>query len=448
MAIWRGLASAAIILLATRIGSAQTYSLVETPKAGDCFRIHLEMTLKGEIQVSGEAKPSSLPLQAHGEHDFPERILAINSKGLPEKSARLYESAKAIITVASDRMEHTLRPDRRLQVAQRHNDQALVYAPAGPLTREELSLTSEHFDTLTLSGLLPQKEVEIGATWKISDPVAQALCSFEGLTSQELTCKLDKVDGQISHVSVKGSANGIDLGAMVKLTIDASYDYDMTKHQLTALSWQQKDERDQGPASPASTEEATTKLTRTAIEQPASLSDVALVSVPDGYDPPLPMTQLYHRDAKSRFDLVYAREWLTVSQTDEHLVMRMLDRGDFVAQVTITPWSQARPGEHLSGEAFQKQMEKVPGWEQADVLQVGEVPSEGGRWIYRISALGQLEGVKVLQNFYLVAGPSGEQVVLAFTMTQAQAEKLAARDLALAGSIDFPASAKQAGKQK
>jgi hypothetical protein len=170
--------------------------------------------------------------------------------------------------------------------------------------------------------------------------------------------------------------------------------------------------------------------------------------MPDGFDPPLPMTQLFYRDAKSRFDLVYAREWLTVSQTNEHLVMRMLDRGDFVAQVTITPWSQARPGEHLSGEAFQQQMAKVPGWEQTDVLQVGEVPSDGGRWIYRLSALGQLEGVKVLQNFYLVAGPGGEQVVLAFTMTQAQAEKLAARDLALAGSIDFPASLKQSEKQK
>src|SRR4029077_16896784 len=130
-------------------------------------------------------------LQAHAEHDFPERILAINAKGLPEKSARLYESAKAVVTVASDRTEHRLRPDRRLQVAQRHNDQALVYAPAGPLTREELSLTSEHLDTLTLTGLLPQKEVAIGATWKIADAVAQGLCSFEGLTSQDLTCKLE-----------------------------------------------------------------------------------------------------------------------------------------------------------------------------------------------------------------------------------------------------------------
>ncbi len=448
MVLWRLLASAAILSIIASAGSAQTYSLTEMPKVGDCFRYHLEMNLKGEIRVSADGKPTAIPLEAHALHDFPERILALNPKGLAEKSARVYETAKATIKAGPDRTERSLRAERRLQVAQRHNDQALVYAPAGSLTREELALTSEQFDTLMLTGLLPEKEVAVGATWKITDAVAQALCAFEGLTAQDLTCKLEKVEDHVAQVSIKGTASGIDLGAMVKLTIDANYHYDLNQHRLTSLEWGQKDERDQGPVSPASTEESTTKLTRSAIDQPAALSDVALISVPDGFDPPMPMTQLYYRDPKSRYDLVFAREWQTVSETDEHLVMRMLDRGDFVAQVTISPWSKARAGEHLSGEAFQEQMAKVPGWESTDLLQVGEVPADGGRWIYRISALGQLDGVKVLQNFYLVAGPNGEQVVLAFTMTQAQAEKLAARDLSMAGSIDFPASQKDAGKTK
>ena len=446
MVLWRLLASAAILFIATQTSTAQTFSLKETPKVGDCFRMHIELSLKGELRVSADGKPTTIPLEAHAEHDFPERVLAINPKGVPEKTARVYETAKAAIKAGPDRTERTLRADRRLQVAQRHNDHALVYAPAGMLTRDELALTSEHFDTLTLTGLLPQKEVEIGATWKVTDAVAQALCAFEGLTSQDLACKLEKVEEKIAHVSVKGTANGIDLGAMVKLTIDGNYRYDLSEQRLTSLEWAQKDERDQGPASPASTDESTMKLTRKAIDQPSSLTDVGLISVPDGFEPPMPMLQLYYRDPKSRYDVVFAREWQTVAETDEHLVMRMLDRGDFVAQVTISSWSRAKPGEHLSGEAFQQQMAKVPGWEPADVLQVGEVPTDGGRWIYRISALGQLDGVQVLQNFYLVAGPNGEQVVLAFTMTKAQVEKLAARDLSMAGSIEFPASSKDKGK--
>src|SRR5713101_6641681 len=102
MVLWRLLASAAILSIAPQTGSAQTYSLTETPKVGDCFRIHLEMKLQGEMRVGAEGKPTTIPLEAHAEHDFSERILALNPKGLPEKSGRIYETAKASIKVGPD----------------------------------------------------------------------------------------------------------------------------------------------------------------------------------------------------------------------------------------------------------------------------------------------------------------------------------------------------------
>ena len=125
-----------------------------------------------------------------------------------------------------------------------------------------------------------------------------------------------------------------------------------------------------------------------------------------------------------------------------------MDKGEFITQVTITPWHPAKPGEHMSAKEFEEAMADTPGWEQEQVLQSEEVPAEKGRWVYRISALGTLDDLKVMQNFYLVAGPGGEQIVLAFTMKQAQAERLGARDLSLAGSIDFPANRKQPDKSR
>ena len=71
-------------------------------------------------------------------------------------------------------------------------------------------------------------------------------------------------------------------------------------------------------------------------------------------------------------------------------------------------------------------------------LQAGEVPSGDSRWIYRISQLGTLDGSDVMQNFYLAASPDGEQVVLAFTLTPKQADRLGSRDSSLAGSLAFP----------
>jgi hypothetical protein len=416
---------------------AQTYPLTETSQAGDCYRYCLEMKLTGEMRVTKNGMVTPMPLSASATHEFPERILAVVAPGLPQKAARVYETARALIKAGDSPSERTLRPERRLLVAQRQKDQLLVYHPSGPLTRRELELTSEHFDTLAVTGLLPGKAVAVGDTWKVPNAVVQALCAVEGMTEQDLTCKLEEVKDNVARVSVMGTINGIELGACVKLTVEANYSFDLSQKRLAALEWKQKDERDQGPASPAATTEATTTLTRTPIEQPMSLSDVALVSVPEGNEVPSGMLLLSHADPKSRFEVSYEREWQVVAQTEDHLVMRLMDRGDFVAQVTVTPWTKAEAGQHLSPDEFRQAMTQTPGWEPEEEVQAGEIPQEGA-WVYRLSSAGKLDGLKVTQNFYLVAGPGGDQVVLTFTMTPAQVQKLGTRDLSMIASVAFP----------
>ena len=440
MAGWKTLASIVVTLAAGQTGAAQTVELAETPKAGDCFEIHLAMTLTGEMRVTRDDKPAPLKMAATATHDYPERVLAVGPNGVIQKTARVYGAAQAEITVGGERSRRNLRAGRRLMVAQPAHGRTLVYCPAGPLTREELDLVNEHFDTLAVTGLLPGRSVKVGETWKVANEAAQALCNFEGLTSQDLECKLEEVEDQDARVSFAGKAEGIDLGAMVKLTIHGTYHYDLGARRLVSLEWRQKDERDQGPASPATIVDTTTTLKRAAIAQPASLSDIALISVPDGLELPPTLTQLtFHNEAKTAYDLVYDRDWQLVGQTKDHVILRLMDRGDFVAQLTITPWEPARPGDHLTPDAFREAMAKAPGWEQGDVVQDGVVPSEKDRWIYRVSAPGQLDGIKAVQNFYLVASPDGRQVVLAFTMTPAQAERLGSRDLALVQGLAFPA---------
>src|SRR5262249_23813033 len=203
-----------------------------------------------KVKQPVDTNPAFLSLAASDTHDYPERALAVGPNGAFQKAARLYDTANAVITIGNERGERTLRPERRLVVMQQYKNQALAYCPAGPLTREEVELTNGHFDTLSLPGLLPGRAVAQGATWKVANEVAQGLCNFEGLTGQDLTCKLEEVAGKVARVSVTGSATGIDLGAMVKLTIQATYRFDLTAGRLVWLEWKQKDERSQGPVSP------------------------------------------------------------------------------------------------------------------------------------------------------------------------------------------------------
>jgi hypothetical protein len=447
MAAWRNLAAVLLALVVVQTGWAQTYQLAENAQPGDCFRMRLDLTVSGDIKFNKEGKQLILRQEVSAGHAFSERVLSVAATGLPDKVARLYEKARSSTSINGEGNERQLRAERRLLVAQRQKDQTLVYSPAGTLTRDEVELT-DHFDTLVLTGLLPGREVAVGETWKLPNPLVQGLCTFEGITEQTLVCKLDEVKGPVARVTVSGAVTGIDLGALVKLTVEGSYEYDLGSRRLKKLEWKQREERDQGPASPAMTLQAATTLTRTPIDRPDSLSDVALISVPEGFEPPVLLTQLEYRDARAGYSMVYARDWQTVSQSDEHLVMRLIERGDFVAQLTITPWTRAEKGKHLSPEEFHQAMTETPGWEPEQELQAGEVPAEGGRWIYRISALGQLDGTRVMQNYYLVAGPEGEQIVLVFTMTPKQADRIASRDLSLAGSIEFLSASTDPEKAK
>ena len=96
------------------------------------------------------------------------------------------------------------------------------------------------------------------------------------------------------------------------------------------------------------------------------------------------------------------------------------------------------PGKHLSPEEFRQVMTQTPSWNPEETLDDSVVTNEGGRYVYRISVRGDLEDVKVVQNFYLVAGPNGDQAVVVFTMNPGKVEKLGTRDLSVIGSIDFP----------
>jgi len=118
-------------------------------------------------------------------------------------------------------------------------------------------------------------------------------------------------------------------------------------------------------------------------------------------------------------------------------VMRLLERGDFVAQATITTWENAGAGKHLSPEAFEKLATSGPTWKVEQVTDRAEVPTDPDRWAYRLSVRGELDGSAVVQNFYIVANAAGDQIVVTFTMRPASAGRIGTRDLELVNALDF-----------
>jgi hypothetical protein len=401
-------------------------TLADEPKPGDCFRYELALTVDGKLKVERDGKPDAIPLKARAAHVFVERFEA------PGRALRHYSTAASESEVGFERSRRELAADRHLIAVRSASG---PFSPDGPLTREELELVAEHFDTLALPGLLPGREVKPGETWAVDPETVRLACQFEAVAKADLTGKLGEVKDGVAAFAITGTAEGVEAGAGAKVTVNASGKYDVTVKRLTELTWEQTDDREQGPASPASEVKATLVLKRTAVAEPKELAAEVRAKVPA--DATEAHTRLRYADPDGRFRFDYPREWKVVGRTRDHLVLRLVEKGEFTAQATFAVWKKADPGKHADPAEFKKALGQVPGWEPEEVLADAAVPAEG-RWLYRVTARGKQDGLPVVQAFYLLAGPGGDQIAVTVLARAEKAATVGARDLALVTAIEFP----------
>lgn len=435
----RRLLSLCVLVCIGPSATAQNINLSETYSDRECTRVEIRTKVDGERIYYQDGQPKKQAIKLEGGHRCVEKVLAIHEKtGLPAKVVRNYEAARSNLTVGTEKpIQQALRTDRAFVVALRSDEGLTVFSPKGPLFREELELIGEHFDTLVLAGVLPGKEVAIGATWQLTNPAALGLCQFEGLIEHSLTGKLDAATNDQAKVSISGTAKGIDAGAQVVLSVSANVTFDVTKRKITALEWKQEDQRDQGPLSPGFKANVTINITRAIVEDVIELNDAAIATVPAGLEAPSSMTAIAYRDSQNRFALTHSREWRMTSASDRHTILRLVERGDLVAQATITMLDRAKAGEHMSKEEFEQTMMSSPGWEPGSVIEKNEVNTRPGRYVFRLSASGTNDGKQIVQTFILIANATGEQIVVAFQTEQQKVGKLGARDLSFIDGLEF-----------
>ncbi len=421
---------------------AQSVRLGEVLQPGEYHRYELELTVTGKLKIDRDGKPDSLALKAEASHRFVERIEATDARGGAGKVIRHYEKAKSNSVVAGEKSARELAIDRRLTFAGRTESGTLHYSPLGPLFREELELIAEHFDTLVLAGLLPNKELKPGETWAVASEAAQHACQFEGITKNELAGTLISVEAGIAKFTIAGTAEGVEVGAATKTTVKASGTFDIKAGRIAELNWAQSDERAQGPASPAAEVTASVSLKRAILsEEPKELAPAIREKVPAG-KVPAELTLLRYADADGKYGFTYPREWVIVGRTDEHLVIRLVEKSEFIAQVTLSSWKKMEPGQHATAEEFKQSFAKLPGWEPADTLEDGAIKAPAGHWLYKVAAKGKQDGAEVLQTFYLLAGPNGDQIAVSVLASPDKGGKTGAREGQLLGAIVFPAAKK------
>ena len=126
------------------------------------------------------------------------------------------------------------------------------------------------------------------------------------------------------------------------------------------------------------------------------------------------------------------------AQLNQHMVWRLMNRGDLVAQVTVAPWTKRDAGKKMSFDDFQGVIDSTPAWKEARCLDKQDMLTYGGNSAFRYWASGKLDGNDVLQYYYLVASPRGDQLFVTFTLSPSQAKEFKERNEAFVQGISFP----------
>lgn len=419
---------------------ADGVKLSEQLKPAEHFSYELSLKLDGTMKLlDREGRTRNLPMSGEAGIKFVERVESPDAAGGAGKVVRYYSEAKATNNAGGEQRRVELSADRRLTVAVRAETETLHVCPTGPFTRDELDLVGDHFDTLALPLLLPNKEVKEGETWAVSDSGCQHALLFDGLAKNNLKGTLVSVKDGVVTFGISGTAEGVEMAAGVKVSVTATGTYDVASGRITGLTWEQTDDREPGPASPATEVKAKWTIKRAALaDEPKELNAEARAKVP-AEKISAEMTRLRH--TASKYTLTYPREWATVGSTPDHYVLRLLTGGEATAQATVNVWKKAEKGGHSTAAEFKELIARVPGWEASEALSDGEVKADG-KWVYRWSGKGKQDGNAVVQTFYLVAAPSGEQFTVVFLSTPDKAAKLADREKELIDGMSFPAEKK------
>jgi len=436
-----GLVLMLLLVPAVRVSAAgpASYALNDKSAAGAVFDVSADLQVTGRAEVkSGAGTAAALPLAVRAGFRYSEKRL-VDTHAIDEsRSVRYYRTAQAAIEIDKQKSTPTLRPHVQLMVAQGQRGGPMFFSPGGPLTRDELDLLKLPGDSLVVPAILPANPVALGDKWTPETEAMQALVGLDVVGQCEVTCTLAEVNDGIAKVQLSGTVSGGVDGAETQISLDGHFLFHLEAGYVTRLELTQKEKRSVGHVAPGLNVEARVVVSQQPADNPKELSDEVLSGIPLEPNPAIVQLAYESPDGKLRF--YYDRQWQIFFSDQGLTVLRLLDRGDLVAQCNISRMPAVAPGRHADPNRFQQDVIKVLGNQFQRLVQAGEVPGDDGRWIYRLAAVGAAGELPVQWTYYLVAGPGGDQAVFVYTMEAKMAERFGTRDLAMVGTVEFPKS--------
>ncbi|HWA99127.1 MAG TPA: hypothetical protein VG713_11570 [Pirellulales bacterium] len=410
--------------------AAETADLRPTVEVGSTVCVDALLEVGGSLKAGNDGKQRLLPLTVAGKIRYTERFIATPPELV---SLRRYDLAEATIKVDGKTERQLLRDDRQIVAARQRDDQAELFSPAGSLKREELELLDLPANSLLVNRLLPDRMVGVGDKWQHSDDLLAALLGIDAVSQSSVESRLAELDGTTARIELSGHVEGAVGGVTTSMDIKGAYRFNRSESRITTLSLVIDENRSVGHANPGADVAARLTLSITPCQKLAELEDAALERAALEPDPAVEQLEYISGDGQVAF--LYDRRWHTMQQSSDTITLRLVDRGDLVAQCNFTqlPTSSQRPTLAKFQDDIRRSLDKS----FRQFVHASERTATDGTRYFKVVVDGVVADLPIQWNYYHVAAPGGQQAACAFTFEEQLASRLGDLDRRLIESMHF-----------
>ena len=434
-----GVAALLLAVFASVTASAadpQVVNLTASTSGSGYQEVRVVVEVEGKLKVNSDGKEvQHVPLTATADLQYVERLLNATKAGGGRPVVRHYQKAEAQIRLRNTDLTNKLRDERRLIAREVRDGQPVHFSPLGPLTRDELELIEVPASGISLATLLPGHAVKVGGEWKLDDKVVGPLFNLEAVNQHDVTCKLDSVKDDLAIASLEGTVAGAVGGVSSDLELKGKLNFDMKKRSVTWLTLAINEKRAIGHAQPGF--EVVTRLRMVAAQCSSrpEVSDQVLAPLQTTADSG--QTLIEFTADKAGFQLIHDRRWLVMVERHDATILRLVDRGDLIAQCNISPLPTLPEGQALELEGFQNDVKQALGKNFGEIVEAAQEVGDDGIVVQRVTVSGAAGELPIQWTYYHLFDDKGHRASLVFTIEGSLVERFAQIDRELIGGFHF-----------
>ena len=439
-----------VLLFATTVSfrdarAGEQVDLRAAQPVGSHHKVTAILEASGKLRLNADGRGvQEVPVAIEGRLSYIDRIVARNEEGgthrvLPHRVVRRYDEAKGKIHVRKWEIKTSLGKSRRLiAVAKKHGKPLVYYSPLGPLTTQDLDILQLQFDPLAVAEILPSEPVEDGSKWKVAPATLATLMGMDAVLESKVRATVSAIEDAAVRIELAGTMEGTVDGVSSRIELRGKLRWDRTLRRVTWVAVHFHERRDISHTAPGFDTEARLRIQISPHRVPIDVDDELLKKVAQGPDAPELLVALA---SQSGFELLHPRTWKQVIDGPDVTVLRLVDKGELIAQANISRVNEAKD---LTLGEFQREVEQALGkkfqqWVAADEKQNGDIH------LFHLIAAGETEGLSIQWIYYHLRDGAGRRATVAFTIESKLMEQFAGADEQLVSTLKLvdPADAKK-----